>query len=166
MLRKIASLIQRFVYPLSRIINIIGVGIIVLMMFLTIADICLRKFFNHPIASSYELIQFGMVILVFFALGFTQTEKGHIAVEILVSRLPQRTQAIIDSSTCFISAVLIGLMSWQAAVWAESLYSSGLTSAVLAIPVFPFLLITAFGCLVLSLTFIVTALYHLSEVFK
>lgn len=88
--------LERGIQRLSRAINGIGVGFLALMMFLTGTDVTLRYIFNRPIAGAYELTELMMVILVFWGLSYTQLEKGHVAIELVFSRLPKTAQAIVD----------------------------------------------------------------------
>ena len=63
-LSNVVSCLSRVVYPVSRIINGIGVGILAIIMIFTVTDIALRYFLDRPIASSFELTEFMMAIVV------------------------------------------------------------------------------------------------------
>jgi len=69
--------------------NILACAAVIAMMLLSTADVVLRLF-GKPIPGTYELVGFLGTVVVSFALAFTSIEKGHIAVEILVEKLPQR----------------------------------------------------------------------------
>lgn len=144
-LSSVVSCLSRVVYPVSRIINGIGVGILAIIMIFTVTDIALRYFLDRPIASSFELTEFMMAIVVCFGLANTAVLKGHVRVELMLNRLPQRPRAVIDSITNLVSVCVFALITWQSFVHAKTLSASGLTSAVLFIPVYPFLIITGFG---------------------
>jgi len=82
-----ARFLERFANPLSRITDIIGRGILALMVLLITADVVMRYFFNSPIKGSYELVQFMLSMIVFLGLAFMQTKKGHVSVSLLTSKL-------------------------------------------------------------------------------
>ena len=90
----VISGLSKVINPVTRVINGVGVGILALIMFFTVTDVCLRYFFNHPLASSFELTEFMMAIAVAFGLAYTALHDGHVRVELFTSRLPKRTQAI------------------------------------------------------------------------
>jgi len=86
--------------------NIIAGIAVIAMMLLSTADVVLRRF-GKPIPGTYELVGFLGTIVVSFALGFTSLEKGHIAVELLVSKLPLRTQLAIETFTNLFSFLIL-----------------------------------------------------------
>ena len=65
------------------------------MMLLTCADVVLR-FWGKPIPGTYELIGFLGAFTIAFAMAYTSVERSHIAVEILMERLPGRLQTFLD----------------------------------------------------------------------
>lgn len=152
-LDKAAYLADRVVSKISGGLHSVGVGILVAMMFLTVTDVLLRYVFNRPITGSYELTEFMMAILVTFGIAYCGAKKGHVTVDVVVSRFPQRIQAIIDSITCLLGLFLFFLITWQCAVFVKDKLETGLTSGILYIPVFPFAGVVALGsamfCLVL-----------------
>ena len=70
-LSKAALWLERVISPVARVFNSAGVGILMVMMSLTVVDVFLRFVFNKPIVGAYEMSEFMMVILVFFALAYT-----------------------------------------------------------------------------------------------
>jgi TRAP-type C4-dicarboxylate transport system permease small subunit len=147
----------RWVHLAGRRFNAVSCLAIVVMMLLTCADVVLRLF-GHPILGTYEMIGFLSSIVVSFSMAYTSLEKGHVSVEILVERLPERHQMVIDTIGSFISTVLFGLISWQSAVYALDLKHSGEVSMTLQMPVYPFLLGMAVGCAMLCLVLVVEML--------
>jgi len=126
------------------------------LIVLITADIVLRFLFNHPIMSSHELVMFMMGISVFTTLSYTATQKGHVRIDLLISRFPERTQKILDNIMLILSAGLFALISQQTIVRATALHAEGLTSSILHIPVYPFYLFAAFGFGLLCLVVLVS----------
>jgi TRAP-type C4-dicarboxylate transport system permease small subunit len=151
--------LRRIIYGFSRAVYIIcGAGGMLGLMFLIVADVGLRYLFDHPIVSSYELIMFMMVIVVFSALSYTATEDGHVTVDLVVARLPKGAQRFVKVVTTLLSGALFALIAQQNIVRAEALRVEGLISQILHIPVYPFYLFTAFGCGLLSLVLLLNVL--------
>lgn len=132
--------------------NVIACVAIIIMMLLSVADVVLRLF-GKPIPGAYELVGFFGTIVVSFALGFTSLEKGHIAVELLFRKLPQRTQLAIETFTNFVSFLIFGLIAYQAFIYALDIRNSGEVSPTLQMPIYPFIFGIALGsgllCLIL-----------------
>jgi len=154
------------IYKLSKATNIVGVSVLAMMMLFTVTDVCLRYFFNRPLAGSFELTEFMMAIVISFGLAHTAALDGHISVDLLTSRLPQRVRLIFSCITNLISATVFALVTWQNFVQAKTLYLSGLESEVLYFPVFPFVIATGFGFALIFFVFLIKFFDSLSRVIK
>lgn len=167
-LNRISHLLEKALYPTIRVINGVGSVFLGMMMLLTVAEVVLRHFFNRPIKGTLELTEFLMIIVVFFAMGYTATLKGHVVIHILASRLPGRPRAICDSIADFISIGFCCLIIWQGVVQAEISQRYGDISPVadMAIPVFPFLYVLVFGSALMCLVFLANLLDSLGRWLK
>jgi TRAP-type C4-dicarboxylate transport system permease small subunit len=144
--------IQKGLTRLSRGFNVLAGAAVVVMMLLTCADVVLRLL-RHPIPGTYEMVGFLGTVVVSLALAHTSLEKGHIAVEILVEKLPRRIQTAVEAATSLLGAALFTLISWQSLAYAADLKQSGEVSVTLTMPIYPFICGIAAGsgllCLVL-----------------
>ena len=134
----------------GRAFNILACIAVIAMMLLSTADVVMRLF-GKPIPGTYELVGFLGAIVVSFALVFTSMEKGHIAVEILVEKLPQRAQLSIEAVCNLIGALLFGVIAYQAVLYALDMKQSGEVSLTLQMPPYPFIFGIAAGCALLCL---------------
>jgi len=159
LLNRVAYSADRVISKISRWLHSVGVSILAAMMLLTFADVALRYVFNRPISGSYELTEFMMAVLLTFGIAYCAVVKGHVTVDVVVSRFPQRVQAIIDSITCLLGLSLFSLITWQCILYAAEKYGSGHGSVVLEIPIYPFIGLIALG----SLVFCLALLAHLIE---
>lgn len=162
-LNRAAHFLERVAHPLSRVINNVGIGLVMVMMLLTVMDVSLRYLFNRPIPGAFELTGFMMAILVFFALAYTAIQRGHITIDLVVSRLPQRIQAVIYSITYFLSLGLFSLVTWRNVLQAKTTWLRSDVSADLLIPIAPFAFLVALGLAVLSLVLLVNLLHSLAQ---
>ncbi|MBU0574719.1 MAG: TRAP transporter small permease [Pseudomonadota bacterium] len=144
--------LQRGIVLVSRGFNVVAGAAVILMMVLTCADVVLRLL-RQPITGTYEIVGFLGTVIVSFSLAFTSLEKGHIAVELLVEKLPRRMQVGIEAVTSLIGAALFSLITWQSLVYAMDIRQSGEVSVTLTMPIYPFIYGIAAGsgllCLVL-----------------
>ena len=165
-LQKAARAIERVVNPLSSITNSVGQGILVVMMLLIVVDVVLRYVFNRPIKGSYEVIEFMLVLLVFFGLAYTQTKKANVAIDLLTRHFSLGIQAVIDSTTYLLCLAGFVVITWRSIAEAEVSRVDGVTSGLLSLPVFPFMWVVAFGSALLCLVFVVDLLDSLDGVVK
>ena len=158
MLAKIAKM-------LSHALSFFAAATLALMMFLTALDVCLRYFFNRPLAGAFELVGYMMAILVPFCIAYCYQEKGHIVVDIFMERFRTKTRNIFDIVTISITLLFTLVIAWQNVVHFLDVKQTGLTSAVLAIPEYPFILPTAVAFATASLILFVRLLESISETF-
>lgn len=147
---------NRFADVVRRIIVLgTGLGAVFLagIMVLIVASI-ITRFFGRVIPGSYEMIELMIVVTVAFALAYAGLRQGHVTVNIIVSRFPQRFQGIVAGFTCLISLGIWGLMAWVA-------YDIAVEKGILEVtdyflvPYIPFRFIFALGLLLLSLVFLI-----------
>ena len=162
-LNKAIHFLTEVVSLVSKKINTVGMGVLVVMMLLTTTDVFLRYLFNRPIKGAYELTEFMMIILVFFGLAHTASVKRHIALDVVASRLPQQARMVMGDITYFLSLALSSMMTWRSIVQAKVLWSANQTSGSLYIPVFPFMLVVAVGYGVLSVVLLAQLLDCLTQ---
>lgn len=162
-LSKAADSLNKLVYPAARVLHSAGVGILALLMLLTAGDVTLRYVFNRPIVGSFDLTEYMMAIVVSFGLAYCAFFRGHVSVDIIVSRLPQRIQAAIDSITSLLSIILFTLITWQGYVYMKLLFDSGLESTVLLIPRFPFAGLVCLGSAFLTIVLLANFFEFLSQ---
>ena len=141
-LEKIASF-------LNRLINIVSGAALVAMTLVIMLNIILR-FFNRPLEGTIDIICFLTVIVVGFSLGHTQIKRGHVAIDILVSKFPARSQNIIEIISFSIGMLLFAIATWQLVLYGLHVWKIGSLSETLRIIYFPFIYCLAFGCGYLS----------------
>ena len=124
------------------------------MMFLTAADVIMRYFFNSPIPGAMELIQFSMAVFNGAGIAYCAVVKGHVDVEVIVTKLPERIQEIIASITTLFSIGLFVLITLNTYVFMKNIISLNTVSPALAIPVYPFVVIVMIGCGLLTILLI------------
>ena len=136
--------------------------IIMVMMFLTAFDVCGRYFLNRPIHGALELTEILMVMTVAAGFAYTQKKKGHISVELFVSRLPLKFQKVIHGFDHVICLGLYILITWQCVKGGLVQWRNSVTSGGIEIPLWPFYYFLALGSGILCLVFLadILKLFH------
>jgi TRAP-type C4-dicarboxylate transport system permease small subunit len=140
--------IERFIARIAERVNWLAAAAVFFMMLITTADVILRVF-RHPILGTYEIVGFTGAVVIAFSLPYTSLQKGHIAVEFLVQRLPWLARVIINIINACVSLVLFAVIAWQCAKYAHDLRLTGEVSSTLQMPTYPFLYGISFGCILL-----------------
>lgn len=134
-----------------RVLAYIGGLSIMAMMFVNVADISMRYFFNRPLGSNVDITQMAMVVTVFSTLAYCGWTGGHVAVDILTELLPKSIILPLNVFGNFIGGVLVLGIAWQSLLAALDYAETGEVSWTLLIPQWPFLVVVAIGSLLFSL---------------
>lgn len=97
---------------------------------------------------------FGALVTA-FALGYTQMKKAHIAVDVLVTLFPPKTQLILQGINCLICTIFFSVAGWQIGKLAKTLWQTGEITETLRIIYYPFTYGVALGCCLLALVLLV-----------
>ena len=132
------------------------------MMFLTCADILLRLF-RRPILGTYEIVGFLGAIVAGFALAQTTIERGHVAVQVVVTRFSPQIQKIIYLVTHILSIFLFALLAWECVRYGNDFRASGEVSLTLRMPFYPVVYGIAFSAIVVCLVLFVDILQVMTK---
>jgi TRAP-type C4-dicarboxylate transport system permease small subunit len=132
----------------------LGGASLVGMMVLTCFDVTTRAL-GRPIFGAVEIVSFMATIVLACAMPMTHVEKGHVGVDLLIRKLPERSQHWVDLATAVVSAALFGLVSWQMFNYALTMADSGEVSMSLELPTHYIIFVVALAFAVLSLVIVV-----------
>jgi TRAP-type C4-dicarboxylate transport system permease small subunit len=158
--------LEKFANSFSNWLNwVAGVGLVG-MLSLVVADIIGIKLLNSPIPGGIEIVAFLGVVVTAFAIAYTQVLRGHIKVEFVVMRLPERAQAIIAAFVCLLGLTLFTLLAWRSCDYGLSLQATGTVSMTQRIPFYPFVHAIAFCCIPICLLLVVGFLRSVMKAVK
>ena len=112
----------------------------VIMAFLaliTFADVGARYLFNKPFNFSVEVTELSMGLMVYFGLGLTTHENGHVRVDFFTLKLGERVRAAIELLTSLIAVAYLAVMIWRLWLRALVLFEKHDVSQVLHLPFWP-----------------------------
>jgi TRAP-type C4-dicarboxylate transport system permease small subunit len=121
------------------------------MMFLMAVDVGGRYVFNSPIPGALELSEYMMAVIVPFSIAYCAYHRAHVAVDLIAQKLPKKVQGILDVVMTGITTVLAILICWQNFLYIGEMYLSEMTSPVLKIPAYPFIIPLTVGMGVFAL---------------
>lgn len=133
---------------------------LVAMIGLACANIFVRTFAD-PIRGTFELMGYGGAVVTALALGFTQQQRGHIAVNVLINRFPPKVQKALNSFNDAACALFFGVLTWQLIQKASGFIKTGEVSETLRVVFYPFTYAVAIGCGLLALVFVLSLIRDL-----
>ncbi len=87
--------------------------LIVCIMLLTSADVLMRKFLFMPIKGSIEISEYFMIWITFLGAAWVLKQEGHVKVDVLLTSLKPRSQALLNAATSYImAAICLFLTVW------------------------------------------------------
>ncbi len=116
----------------------IGVGGILIMVVVTCADVLGAKLFTTPVPGSTEIISLVQVAAIVFAVAGTQRHKGHISVEMFITKMSPRIRSIVQAVTSLLGVILFSLLIYEGFKLGNRYLESGEVTATVQIPFYPF----------------------------
>ena len=123
----------------------VGIVAMLLMLTATCIDVIGTKVFERPFLGAIDIVTLSQVVAIAFTIAIAQISGRHISVELLLSSLPERPQAVIDSLIHFLQAVFFAVIVWRITMLGRALRMAGEVSATLFVPLYPFLFAIAIG---------------------
>jgi TRAP-type C4-dicarboxylate transport system permease small subunit len=134
---------------IARITGLVAMGVLLLMMLLTVADVFLRATLSKPIIGTTEITEQMMVAVVFLGFGWCALQGKHVRVDLFVSRYSSGMQRVIDFIIHCVGLVLVAIICWRTFVTTLTVQRLGITCSYIGVPKFPFYALAAFGWAVL-----------------
>lgn len=162
---KVIHGLERVVHPLNAIAHRVAMLVLFLMMLITFIDVSGRMF-SKPLYGAFELTGFGLALLIFYSLGYTQLKKGHITVSFLVDKWPKRAQAAADIITHLIFLTLVSVTTWQVVQQAVRLFNGNDKTADLGIRIYIIATMASIGLFFFALALLLELLKSVNEAVK
>ena len=112
----------------------IGVAGLLAMMVATIIDVTGNKLFSTPLLGAGDWVSIFQGVAIAFACAMALIVGRHVKVELLVTRLPNRAQAVIESIALLLGLGLFVLIVWRLAVLGNYFQAGGETTPTADIP--------------------------------
>jgi tripartite ATP-independent transporter DctM subunit len=165
-LEAVAASAGKVVFPIAKYCAGFGALLIFFMAAFIAFDILWRLITGRAFAEVLEIEQFSLSVVVFLSLAYTQTKGGHVNVDLITSKLSPRTGLFMQSLITLIGGFVFLIFSWQMAVKAKDSYILKELFYVSQVPVYPFVIIAAFGCALMALVLLMEFIEAQSKLFQ
>ena len=119
-------------------LGIAAAVLLILMTFLTFADVVARYLLNRPIRGAFEITELALLVLIFAGLPLVSRADEHVTMDFIDRVLPPillRLLVRLVHATC---AGLMFFLAWQVWIKAGKISGYGDTTDILRITVGPF----------------------------
>ena len=108
-------ILERISHFLNQVLIWIAGCFLAAMILLTCTNVFLRIIFSMPVIGTFELMGYFGAVVTAFALAYTQTKRGHIAVDIVVLGFSKKIQKILKAVNYLICLLFFAIVAWQIA---------------------------------------------------
>lgn len=144
--------IIKFFEKLNNGFAIIAEILVMLIMFLIVAEIIGRFIFDYPIPGQAEIVTLSLVVIVYLALPYTQMQEGHIRVDVFISKVKGAQREFLEAFILIIGLATSLMMLWATGNRAiESVQDQEFIIGFVNFPIWPGRCSVMFGFLLLSL---------------
>lgn len=124
-------------YPLTRVLALIGMSGLVGLSLLTGADVLSRWWFNAPIRGMENVIDLVVPIVIACSLPSGLLHGQDVAIQFLGKALGRRWDDALELSAMLITLLFYCLLCWQVFVYAGELAAGGRVTEIIKIPMAP-----------------------------
>lgn len=144
------------IHKLALVLLLLGSLGMILSTVLGFSDVVGTQFLDFPVPGTLEITESTMVLIVFGALAYTQSKRGHIRVEIVYNYFSPRGKAMADFFTHLIAFLYFALMAWEGINEAQYSWQIGeATMGTIRFPLFPARCLLVAGTVLLLLQLVV-----------
>ena len=154
---------RKFTEKMNYCFYMISAACILILMFMTLAEIIMRRFFNMPIAGTFELTMMLLSLAVFFGCGFAQQNGMHVVIDFLYERLPRGCRRVFSIISTLLFASIAVVIFWTVVQDAIRRMGTGDVTSTLQLPFYPFVFASALGLLGLTLAVFNTLYFVVME---
>lgn len=122
-----------------------GARALFLVIVVLVVGNVIMRFFGRPLHGAYEVVGLLMSSAIGFAIAYCAAQEGHVAVTLVVERLPVRLQFFLDILVNLFVFLFLVLTVRMLLLYGNRLFIGDYVSMTRKIPLFYFAYIIAFG---------------------
>ena len=135
------------------VLNGVSATVAIFMMILVVLDVLIRTVYGRGISGSVQMVELGMLSVVFFSIANTQKLGEHVSVELVVNKLPLKYQKVVALIMLSIYTIFSSCLTYYTLKRANESLAQGevMWMGVDVIPQWPFRYIIPIGLFLLLL---------------
>jgi TRAP-type C4-dicarboxylate transport system permease small subunit len=119
---------------ITRWLAIVGGGLLLVAIVLTLVSVIGRYGFSQPLPGDYEIVEIVCAIGVFLFFPYTHATNSNITAEFFTSGLSERSKRFLDVIHDIVFALVAALLTWRVGSGLADKYLNGETSVLIGIP--------------------------------
>jgi len=129
--------------------------LVILAMIVVTAEVVMRYFLNSPLIWVSETTEISLLFIAFLGTAWLLKKEGHVKVDILISRVNPRAQALMGIISSIVGVFICSLLVWYGtSVSLQFIRQKLYEPTILELPKGPLLTIIPIGSLFLLIQFL------------
>lgn len=162
----IGNALSKGIHLLNSVFNYICVILLFVMMVLGTADVIGRYLFNSPILGTLEIFEILLPAIVLLGLGYTQQNRGHVTIDLLVVHLSHRNKILLEIITSALALLVSAMILWRGWILTAVYWRMHRTIATIDVPMFIPQSFVPLGALLLCIVLLVQLIDCLKQLTK
>jgi TRAP-type C4-dicarboxylate transport system permease small subunit len=125
---------MKLLEPLARLCAALGGLIIVIVAAMTCVSLLGRNTIGKTIVGDVELTAFAAAAALALFMPWCQIKRGHIIVDFFTAKASVGVRAHLDRAGLLLTTLMLGILTWRAALGGLSAYKAGSGSMMLGFP--------------------------------
>lgn len=138
--------------------------VLFIMALMVTLDVLGRKFFRSPITGTVDIVEVGLIVVIFASIAYTHLNEEHITVDFVVEKFPQKVQFVVEGIINVVIAALMLLISWSMWGNTQRLLNSNTVTGDISLPMYIFAMFSVVGTVMFALVAVVLALRYKQKV--
>lgn len=126
-----ADAFGRLLYAIATVWAAAGGLLLIVLGTLTTANVVMKDVFGRPIRGEFEVVDLGVVVVVFMFMPIAQLLRGNVIVDLFTQSAPARVRHALDAFSGLVFALCIALVAWRMGVGGFELAGTGEQTTVL-----------------------------------
>lgn len=132
----------------------IAMAVFSVILVLVVVNIVGRSFFHFTIGGIVEIVRYGVLVVMSFALVRTGFNGGHVIVSIILEKLPDKARGIVALIELLVAALVFFMSAYVCGVLIPDALSSNLVTETYKAPYFLVYVVLGFGMAMSGIVFI------------
>jgi TRAP-type C4-dicarboxylate transport system permease small subunit len=148
---------------LARLMNYIAASGLFIVMAVVVLNILMRVFVNKPFLGTYEIVQYGLLLVVSLALADNELADGNVMVSFFLEKMKPKTANLVNIITVAFGAVIMGSVTYNQWRMILAKFKNKAASSIIKLPHWIIVLVLTLGFFTLFIALIVKLIRLISR---
>jgi TRAP-type C4-dicarboxylate transport system permease small subunit len=110
---------------LNSVLAVMGATLLILVMLSVSYNVATRYFFRYSTPGMFEIWEYSLLYMTFLGAAWLLRREGHVSMDIVLNHLKPRAQAMLNTVTSILGALMFLALTWYGAQATWRLFQAG-----------------------------------------